>query len=161
VIWLWLFTGAAVLISFAADREKTLLALRLAVKKVVRISPAILTMLILVSVALYLIPEDLISRWLVGRNLAAGSAIAAAFGSVTLMPGFIAFPLSGILLGKGVPYTVLSALTATMMLVGVVTFPIEREFLGVKVAIIRNMVGLFIALVVAIAVGILYGEIGF
>lgn len=161
VIWLWLFTGVVLLVSFTADSEKTFLVLRMAVKKIVRIIPAILTMLILVSVTLYLIPEELISRYLVGRNLLAGTVIAAAFGSITLMPGFIAFPLSGMLLGKGVPYMVLSALTATMMLVGVVTFPIEKEFLGIRVAFIRNMVGLFIALAVALAVGIIYGEIGF
>jgi hypothetical protein len=92
-------------------------------------------------------------------HLLAGTAIASAFGSITLMPGFIAFPLSGILLQKGVPYMVLSALTATMMLVGVVTFPIEREYLGVKVALLRNLAGLFIALSVAVAVGLVYGEL--
>lgn len=159
MIWFWLFTGVAVLASFAADRDRTLQAGRMAVKKILHITPAILTMLILVSVALYLVPEELISRYLVGRNILAGTAIASAIGSITLMPGFIAYPLCGILLERGVPYMVLSALTTTMMMVGVMTFPIEREYFGTRVALVRNVLGFLIALTVALAMGLVYGEL--
>ena len=159
MIWFWLFTGVAVLASFAADRDRTLQAGRMAVKKILHITPAILTMLILVSVALYLVPEELISRYLMGRNILAGTAIASAIGSITLMPGFIAYPLCGILLERGVPYMVLSALTTTMMMVGVMTFPIEREYFGTRVALVRNVLGFLIALTVALAMGLVYGEL--
>ena len=54
---------------------------------------------------------------------------------------------------------VLSAFTTTLMMVGVLTFPIEKEYFGVKVAVIRNVIGLFIALSVAVATGIFFGEI--
>lgn len=159
MIRLWLFTGAAVLVSFAVDRDRTIQAILMTVKKIRRITPAILTMLILVSVTLYLLPEEVLSRFLVGRNLLAGTAIASALGSITLMPGFIVFPLSGILLKEGVPYMVLSALTTTMMMVGVVTFPIEREYFGTKVALVRNAIGFLIAVFVAVAMGLVYGEL--
>ena len=75
------------------------------------------------------------------------------------MPGFIAFPLSGILLNKGVSYMVLSAFTTTLMMVGILTYPIEKEYFGVKVTIIRNIISFFIALAVAIMTGIFFGEI--
>jgi uncharacterized membrane protein YraQ (UPF0718 family) len=63
------------------------------------------------------------------------------------------------LLDKGVSYMVLSAFTTTLMMVGVFTFPIEKEYFGVKVAIIRNVIGLFVALIVALMTGIFFGEI--
>jgi uncharacterized membrane protein YraQ (UPF0718 family) len=85
--------------------------------------------------------------------------MASLFGSITIMPGFIAFPLSGILLNKGVPYMVLSAFTTTLMMVGILTYPVEKEYFGVKVTIIRNIISLFIALAVAMMTGIFFGEI--
>jgi len=88
-----------------------------------------------------------------------GVLFASLFGSITLMPGFIAFPLCGILLKKGVLYMVLSAFTTTLMMVGVLTYPIEKEYFGIKVTIMRNIISFFIALVVAVMTGILFGEI--
>ncbi len=75
------------------------------------------------------------------------------------MPGFITFPLCGILVEKGVTYMVLSAFSTTLMMVGIVTFPIEKEYLGVKVAIIRNVISFCIALCVAFITGFFFGEI--
>ena len=76
------------------------------------------------------------------------------------MPGFIAFPLSGILLERGVSYTVIAVFTTTLMLVGVLTYPVEKEYFGVKVTIIRNVISLIIALIVSLLVGVFYGEVG-
>jgi len=45
------------------------------------------------------------------------------------------------------------------MMVGIITFPIEREYFGVKVTIIRNMVSFSIALTVALVTGIFFGEV--
>lgn len=88
-----------------------------------------------------------------------GVAIASVVGSVTLMPGFIAFPLCGALLKEGVPYTVLAAFTTTLMTVGVLTYPLERQYFGPSIAIIRNALSLLIALVVAVVMGLVFGEI--
>ena len=54
---------------------------------------------------------------------------------------------------------VLSAFTTTLMMVGVLTYPIEKEYLGTKVTIVRNVIGFFIALIVAVMTGIFFGEI--
>ncbi|HZK11789.1 MAG TPA: hypothetical protein VFD10_05505, partial [Atribacterota bacterium] len=66
---------------------------------------------------------------------------------------------SGVLLTKGVPYMVLSAFTTTLMMVGIITFPLEKEYFGVKVTVIRNTISFSIALIVAVITGILFGEI--
>ena len=156
---LYIVTGLAVLISLIASREKTLKAVKIAAKRFAIILPAFLTMLVLVSIVLFLIPDKVISDYLGSDNKFVGVLLASFFGSITLMPGFIAFPLCGILLEKGVLYMVLSAFTTTLMMVGVLTYPIEKEYFGVKVTIIRNVISLFLALIIAVATGIFFGEI--
>jgi len=157
--YLYIATGLAVLISFIANREKTLRAIKIAFKRFVTILPAFLNMLILVSIVLFLVPDKIISHYLGSNNIFTGVLLGSFFGSITLMPGFIAFPLCGILLKKGVLYMVLSAFTTTLMMVGVLTYPIEKEYLGTKVTIVRNVIGFFIALIVAVMTGIFFGEI--
>jgi len=157
--YLYIATGLAVLISFIADSERTLKGCKMAVKKFVTILPAFLGMLILVSIALFLIPDRVISQYLGSSNIFTGVLFASFLGSITLMPGFIAFPLCGILLKKGVLYMVLSAFTTTLMMVGILTYPIEKAYFGTKVTIIRNIISLFIALIVAVMTGIFFGEI--
>lgn len=149
----------AVLISFIADSERTLKAFKMAVKKFVTILPAFLGMLMLVSIVLFLIPDRVISQYLGSSNIFTGVLFASFLGSITLMPGFIAFPLCGILLKKGVLYMVLSAFTTTLMMVGILTYPIEKAYFGTKVTIMRNIISLFIALIVAVMTGIFFGEI--
>ena len=157
--YLYIAAGLAVLISLGADSEKTLKALKIALKRFVTILPAFLSMLMLVSFALFLIPDKVISEYLGSSNMFTGVLFASFLGSITLMPGFIAFPLCGILLKKGVLYMVLSAFSATLMMVGVLTYPIEKAYFGTKVTIMRNIISLFIALIVAVMTGIFFGEI--
>ena len=157
--YLYIIAGLAVLISFVVNREKTLKALKIAARRFINILPAFLVMLILVSIVLFLVPDEVISSYLGIDNRLVGVFWASLFGSITLMPGFIAYPLCGILLKKGVPYMVLSAFATTLMMVGVLTYPIEKEYFGIKVTVVRNVSSLFIALVVAVMTGIFFGEI--
>ncbi|MFC1861527.1 permease [Chloroflexota bacterium] len=157
--YLYIIMGLALLVSFIASRDKTLKALRISAKRFVKIFPAFLTMIILVSIVLYLIPDRVIAEYLGSTNKYSGTLLGAFIGSVTMMPGFIAFPLCGVLLKKGVAYMVLAAFATTLMTVGVLTSPVERAYFGIKVTIIRNTLSFFIALVVAFIVGIFFGEI--
>jgi len=152
-------TGLIVLISFITSRKKTLKAVKISIGKFIKIFPAFLTMLIFVSFILFLFPDEIISNYLGHSSKSISVFLASLFGSITIMPGFIAFPLSGILLTKGVPYMVLSAFTTTLMMVGILTYPIEKEYFGTKVTIIRNIISFFIALAVAVMTGIFFGEI--
>jgi len=147
------------LASFLANRKKTLSALKIAAKRFVKILPAFLAMIILVSIVLFLIPDEVISKYLGGSNKFIGVIFASLFGSITLMPGFIAFPLAGILLKEGVAYMVLAAFTTTLMMVGILTAPIEKAYFGMKVTVIRNIISFFIALIITVVIGIFFGEI--
>jgi len=156
--YLYTITVFALILSFIANRKKTLMGIKIAVKKFINILPAFLTMLILVSIVLFLVPDKTISNCLGNSNKFISMIFASILGSITLMPGFIAFPLCGILLKKGVPYMVLSAFTTTLMMVGVLTYPIEKEYFGMKVTVIRNIISFFIAIIVALVTGIFFGE---
>lgn len=159
MVYLYIITALALVISVILDRGKTLRAARIALQRFLSILPALLSMLTLVSIVLFFIPDTVISNTLGNSGKITGVLIASFFGSITMIPGFISFPLCGILLEKGVLYMVLSAFTTTLMMVGVLTFPIEKAYFGTKVTIIRNILSLFIALIVALMTGLFFGEI--
>lgn len=159
MIYLYGLTSILFIASFLSDKQKTIKALKIAWKKLNKILPSFIKMLILVSIMLYLLPDKTIAKYLGDNNIFLGTIIGSALGSITMMPGFIAFPLSGILLNKGVSYMVIAAFSTTLMMVGILTFPIEKEYFGTKLTIIRNIVSYFIALIIALAMGVFYGEI--
>ncbi|MCD4824455.1 MAG: hypothetical protein K8S55_07600 [Phycisphaerae bacterium] len=158
-IYLYIITAAALVVSVIASRKKTLAAFKIAATRFFKVLPVFLVMLILFAVSITFLPNEVIGK-LLGRNSGPfGVAIASVVGSITLMPGFIAFPLCGALLGKGVPYMVLSAFTTTLMNVGILTYPLERRYLGRGVTLVRNGVCLAVALIVAVVTGLVFGEI--
>jgi uncharacterized membrane protein YraQ (UPF0718 family) len=157
--YLYIATGMALLISFIADKKKSIKAIKIAYKMLVKILPSFLMMLMFISILLYLIPDSVISAYLENDNKFIGLALASFLGSITLMPGFIAFPLCGILLKKGISYMVLSAFSTTLMMVGIITFPIEKAYFGIKVTIIRNIISFLIALIIALVIGFCFGEL--
>lgn len=152
-------TVLALIISFFKDKQKTFKALKIAFKKFKGILPAFITMLILISVVLFLVPEATITHYLGNSNITIGIILALFFGSITMMPGFIAFPLCGLFLKMGISFTVLSAFSTTLMMVGIMTYPVEASYLGHRVTIIRNIISMFIAVAVALAIGLIYGEL--
>jgi uncharacterized membrane protein YraQ (UPF0718 family) len=159
MVYLYLLTGLGIMISFIVNPNKTKTAFKIAFRMFTNILPAFLIMLIFVSIALFLLPDEVISTYLGGDNKFISLLFASTVGSITVMPGFVVFPLCGILLEKGVLYMVLSAFTTTLMMVGVLSYPIERQYFGVKVTIIRNTVSFLTALAVAVMTGLLFGEI--
>ncbi len=150
---IYIITGLLVLFSFIADYKKTIKAFKIAGKKFYNILPDFLFMLILVSLIIYFIPDSSISTYLNNNNKLLSMFIALLLGSITLMPGFIAFPICGILLQKGISYMILAAFSTTLMMVGIVTFPLEKKYFGTKVAIIRNIISLIIAIITSIVIG--------
>lgn len=159
LLYFYLFCSCTLLISFGLNRKKTFKALRITKNKLLTIIPTLILMVILISIILYIIPDTLIRNLLGTGNKYFGLLLASLIGSITLMPGFVAFPLAGILLSQGVLYMILSSFTSTMMMVGVLTFPLEKKYFGLKVTIIRNLLAFFIAIIVALITGIFFGEL--
>lgn len=136
--------------SFLADKKKTIKGVTRGLIMFIKLLPALISMLALVSVLFFTIPnETLIS--LIGEDSGInGWLIAASLGSVSLIPGFIAFPLCSILISKGVAYSTVAIFITTLMMVGIITLPVEAKFFGWRVSIIRNTMSFVAALVVGI-----------
>jgi len=159
MIFIYGLTFFLLFISFIKDRKKTICALKTAWKKLLKILPSFLMMIIAVSIIFFFVSEELIYKYL-NESSKWSSALSAIFiGSISVIPGFIAFPFGGILIKQGVSHMVVSAFTTTLMMIGVVTFPIEKLYLGTKVAILRNAISLVIAILTALVTALFYGEL--
>ena len=141
-------------ISFFRDRQKTKMALVKAWKAFENILPQILTIFLVIGFALAIFPPEMIRKLLGSESGIWGVLAAAAIGSVTLIPGFIAFPLAAALLKSGAGYMQLAAFVSTLMMVGIITIPIERKTFGLRATITRNASAFVFSFVVAIVMGV-------
>jgi hypothetical protein len=144
--------GGAITISALADRRKTLDGLQRGLRSFLKILPAMLGTLALISLTMAAFTPHQIESVLSGGG--PFSFISALLlGSIALLPGFIAFPLAGLLRGFGATTPVLAAFITTLMMVGVATLPLEARFFGWRVAIIRNILAFIGAVLVALLMG--------
>mgnify|MGYP005844215201 CR=1 FL=1 len=123
------------LVSFLLDRQKTLLGFKKGWKMFRNIVIPFLNILILVSLLLFIVPPQMIVKYLGAGSGAIGFAIAAIVGSITLIPGFISYPIASSLFKQGASYSTVAVFMATLMMVGVVTLPLEIKYFGKKAAI--------------------------
>ncbi len=114
-----------------------------------------INILIIVSIVLYLIPPSFINQYLGSESGAFGIAIAAIIGSITLIPGPISYPIAQGLIEQGASYTVVATLMTTLMMVGIVTLPLEIKYFGKSVAITRNGLNFIAAIIIGIVVGVI------
>ena len=154
-----LYALATVLLalSFFRDRKKTKQALKKAWKAFENILPQFLAILLVIGMVLALLTPEQISRILGEETGAFGMVVAAFVGAVTLIPGFVAFPLAAALYENGGGLLQLAVFVTTLMGVGIVTLPVEMACLGKKVAILRNLLAFGFAFVVALCMGGLVG----
>jgi uncharacterized membrane protein YraQ (UPF0718 family) len=151
---LLIITCAAILVSFLADRKKTLQGLRKGVKMFLGILPDLLVVLALAAIVLAVTPQSVIVRLLGQEAGLMGMVTAALVGAIALIPGFIAYPLAAVLHRSGVSLDVVAVFITTLMMVGVLTLPVERRYFGWKVALYRNGLGFIGALVVGLLMGV-------
>jgi len=148
VITLWIITAAALLFSFVTDRTKTILALIRGLKMFLSIMPVLLGILALVSLFMAAVTPETIERVLSGSG-PVPFFTAIGTGSIALIPGFIAYPLAGALRQHGASISVISAFITSLMMVGVLTLPIEARFFGWKISLLRNGLAVIGTIVVA------------
>ena len=143
--------------SFAKDRGKTRLALLKTWKSFENILPQFLSVLMIIGIMLSVLNREIISQLLGGESGLAGMTIAAILGSITLIPGFVAFPLAASLLEAGAGYGQIAMFVTSLMMVGVVTLPVESRFFGKKLTVKRNLMAFVFCWAVAWIVGGLLG----
>jgi len=153
---LLIFTLAAVILSFIANRKKTLEGLKMATNLFLNILPSFITVLIAVAFLLAFLPKEVLAKLLGEKSGAFGFVIAALLGSISLIPGIVAYPLSSVLLKNGASYPVIAVFITTLMMVGIVTLPVESKFFGFKVAFTRNLLSFIGALIIGLAIAFLW-----
>ena len=152
----YIFYGLAILLlllSFVKDKKKTRMALKKAWKAFENILPEFLTVILLVGLLLAVLNPETISKIIGSESGWFGVILAAIIGSITLIPGFVAFPTAAILLQNGAGYMQIAVFVSTLMMVGIVTLPVEMKYFGKKISIARNSLAFVFSFIVAIIIG--------
>lgn len=144
--------AALLAVSWFKDNKKTRAALMKGMKSVEGLLPQLIVVLVLISAGLAVLEPEMISRWIGPASGPFGVAAAAVIGSITLIPGFVAFPLAGQLLENGAGVLQIAAFVSTLMMVGVATLPVEIGYFGRKTTILRNVSALVFSIAAALFV---------
>ena len=149
-----LYIAAIALFSLSAikDRKKTKMALLKGIKALEGILPQLLVVLVAVALILAIFNAETISRFLGTGSSWIGVIIAALVGAITLIPGFVAFPAAGELLRSGAGTLQIAAFVSSLMMVGVITLPMEIKYFGKRAAIARNVIAFVFSFVAALFV---------
>jgi uncharacterized membrane protein YraQ (UPF0718 family) len=153
-IALYLIAIAALAASFAKSKQNTKLALKKAWKSFENILPQFLSILVIIGIMLAILTPEQISSMIGSESGWFGVIIASVIGAITLIPGFIAFPLAAALLKSGAGYMQIAAFISTLMMVGIVTMPVEMKFFGKKATLIRNAEAFVFSYIVAFVMGV-------
>ncbi|OGR23381.1 MAG: permease [Desulfobacterales bacterium RIFOXYA12_FULL_46_15] len=147
-------TALLMAISWYRDREKTKKALKKAWKAFENILPEFLVVILMVGILMAVIDPEMISKIIGADSGMYGVVLAAVVGAVTLITGFVAFPMAAMLLKGGAGYMQIGAFVSTLMMVGVVTLPVEIKYFGKKLAIYRNLLAFLFSFIVAYIIGL-------
>ena len=153
IIALYGITAILLLWSWRSDRKKSVAALKKGWKAFENLLPQFLPIILLIGLGLAVLEPSTISRILGKESGLTGMALAAVLGSIILMPGFIAFPLAASLLAAGAGYGQIAMLLTTLMMVGIVTLPLESSYFGKRLAIERNALAFVYAVISSFVLG--------
>lgn len=157
-IWFfYILAAAGVLWSYVKDRQKTRQSLKKAWKAFDNILPAFALILLLIGATMAVISPAAVNELLGANSGATGMIVAAAIGSITLIPGFIAFPLAKAVLDMGAGIMQVAVFISTLMMVGVVTAPMETQFFSRKTMLLRNGMSVLFSFIVAAILGKVVG----
>ncbi|WP_312045177.1 permease [Anaerotignum sp.] len=148
----------ALIFSFVKDKKKSKLALKKAWKSFENILPQVLSLLVIVGILLAIVNTDVISQ-LIGENSGwLGVVLAGSVGAITLIPPYVAFPTAALLIDAGAGYMQIGAFISSLMMVGLVTIPVETKFFGKKLTFLRNLYAFIFSFFVAIIIRLVVGS---
>ena len=149
------------IISFVKNKQMTKVALLKAWRVFENILPQFLAIITLIGIILALISPEYISKYIGQSSGWLGVIFSSVIGAITLIPGYIAFPIAAMILLNGAGYMQIGAFISSLMMVGVVTLPLEIKYFDKKTAIVRNATAFCFSFLVAIVIGtVMYGVAG-
>ena len=152
---MWIGTAIFLIFSFAKNKGKTKQALNMAFGMGKGMLGSILSIIFLIGLILTILPPESIAEFVGKQSLLLATVISSAFGTITLIPAFIAFPLVGTLVHAGVGVVPAVAFLTTLTMVGIVTFPLEKREFGLKFTAVRNGLSFLFAIIIALVMGVI------
>jgi uncharacterized membrane protein YraQ (UPF0718 family) len=150
---IWGVAGMGLVLSWTKNREKTRKALQFFQRAFLSLAPSIVAIIWTIGFILTFLPSEFVLGT-IGRNAGImGVVIAAVFGSIVLIPAFIAFPLAASFLRQGADVRGIAAFVTTLVMVGVLTAPLEVKFFGRRFTLLRNSFSFVLALAIAFVMG--------
>ena len=141
------------IISLIKDKSKTKKAIILGLKSFENILPQFLCIIISVGILLSFFTTDTISKILGNSSGFWGIILADIIGAIAMMPTFVAFSLGNTLLLNGAGYSQVGALVSSLVLIGLMTFPLEAKYIGKRAAFLRNLIAFLFSIIVGIILG--------
>ncbi len=154
-VGMWIGTAIFLAISFFKDKKRTKQALKMALGMGRGMLGSILSIIFLIGLILTILPPEDIAEFVERQSLMLATVVSALFGTITLIPAFIAFPLVGTLVHAGVGIVPAVAFLTTLTMVGIVTFPLEKREFGLKFAAVRNGLSFLFAILIALVMGVI------
>jgi uncharacterized membrane protein YraQ (UPF0718 family) len=145
--------GIALIASLIGSRRKTLAGVLRGLKMLWAIVPMLLGLIAGVSIVLAAVPPASLAQ-VIGGEGPWPFVVALLVGSVALIPGVVAYPLAALLRDQGASTPVLAAFITTLMMVGIVTLPLEIRFLGRRTALLRNALAFAGSVIVAVVMAV-------
>ncbi|HHX92692.1 MAG TPA: permease [Clostridiales bacterium] len=152
-----LWSGSLLLMAaaFIKSRPKTFAAMKKSKKIMGNMLGDFIAIIFMIGLILTRVPPEAIRTFLGSSNTEIATVAAALAGSVTLIPGFLAFPLVGSLVNAGASIVPAVAFLTTLTMVGIITYPLESSEFGARFAILRNALGFVFAIAIALAMGVI------
>ena len=141
------------IISLIKDKSKTKKAIILGLKSFENILPQFLCIIISVGILLSFFTTDTISKILGNSSGLWGIILADIIGAIAMMPTFVAFSLGNTLLLNGAGYSQVGTLVSSLVLIGLMTFPLESKYIGKRAALLRNLIAFLFSIIVGIILG--------
>jgi uncharacterized membrane protein YraQ (UPF0718 family) len=152
---MWAITLIFLIVSFIKNRDESKGAIKKALGMGKGMAKSLILIILLIGLILAYLPPSQISDFVAKQNLYVATIFSAIFGTITLIPAFIAFPLVGSLVDANVSIVPSVAFLTTLTMVGVVTYPLEKKTFGSKFAITRNILSFSFAIIIALFMGVI------
>ena len=138
------------IVSVYKDRDKTKRGIQKGIWMMLGVLPYFLT-----GTALIYLKPDTIRQILGAESGLRGMITAALAGTAALVPVLAVFPMVSELLRNGAGTAQMAIFISTLTTVGFITIPLEIKYLGVKAAVLRNILFFLAAFATSYLLGVM------
>ena len=151
---LWVAALGGTVWAYFNDRDKAVAGLRKGWQAFEGILPQFAGIIVLISLLLTFLSPATISNSIGSQTGFLGMLLTSLIGAITLIPAFIAFPLAASLRSLGAGTAQIAVFISSLMMVGVVTAPLEARYFGRKTMVLRNTLAYVASFIAGFVVGV-------